>query len=66
MIVMVNQKQVEVDEQTTVAALLESPAPGHRGGNRLLCAAAFGLDDKAFRRCTTRGGDGGAGWLIPN
>ena len=69
MIVVVNEKQVEVDEQTTVAGLLKSLGFPDRG---IAVAMDFsvlprsGLDDKAFRRCTTRGGDGGARWLIPN
>ena len=47
--VTVNDEAVEVDEQTTVAALLETPrisGEGHRGGGRLGGAAAIGVGDR--------------------
>ena len=69
MIVVVNEKQVEVDEQTTVAALLESLGFPDRGIAVALDWSVLPrsrLGDRAFRRRSNRGGDGGAGWLNPN
>ena len=52
MIVMVNEQQVEVDEQTTVAALLESLGFPDRGVAVALDQAVLApirLGDKAYR-----------------
>ena len=65
--VTVNDEAVEVDEQTTVAGLLESlglSRQGHRGGGGLGGAAAVAMADHADRRRAGGSGDGGAGWLI--
>ena len=62
-------KTVEVDDQTTVAALLRGtglPGQGHRGRRRLGRAAAIALGHNTFRRRAHRGRDGGAGWLTPS
>ena len=66
MIIYVNEKQVEVDEQATVAALLEQLGFPDRGGDGLRGAAPFWLGHEVIRRCATRGADGGARWLTPN
>ena len=65
--VTVNDEAVEVDEQTTVAATAGKPwlsGEGHRGGHRLVGAAAIGMGDRADRRRAGGSGDGGAGWLM--
>ena len=68
MIVTVNDEAVEVEEQTTVAGLLETArvsGQGHRGGGRLGGATALGVADATDRRRAGGGRDGGAGWLSP-
>ena len=62
-------RQVEVDDADhgrRAAAVAGFSGPRRRGGDGRRGVAAIPLDDKAFRRCPARGGDGGAGWLIPN
>ena len=70
--IIVNEKQVEVDEQTTVAVLLAVvgfPGPRRRRGLGPFGAAAIRMGDKTFRiwwairSPAVRGGYGGAGWL---
>jgi hypothetical protein len=64
--VIVNDEDVEVDDGTTVAALLERLGfgpKGHCGRCRLVGAAALGVELGPARRCAGRGRDGGAGWV---
>ena len=64
--ILVNDEEVEVDEQTTVAALLDRlgyPEKGIAVAVDWTVIPRSDWHDDAFRGRAHRGGDGGAGWL---